>query len=155
MHPRKFAQIGGFILLTVGVIALIPALVGTTDNLPDLKLDASYGLFLGIFPMNILTKLAMIIFGLAGIGAANAEYTSLPMSIWWSRIVFFVMGALAILGLFSSTNTLGGYWPLFGSEVAVHAVFAVLGAYFGYALTAQVPDSGPAVRDFRTRMGTR
>jgi hypothetical protein len=44
------------------------------------------------------------------------------------------MGALAILGIIPQTNTLGGYYPLFGANIAVYAIFAVLGAYFGFTL---------------------
>lgn len=47
------------------------------------------------------------------------------------------MGVLTILGLFPQTNTLGGYWPIFGADVLLHAVLAIAGAYFGYMLTSK------------------
>jgi hypothetical protein len=139
MHPKKFALIGGIIMLAIGALALIPSLYqyqSAAFDLPMLKNETSYGLFLGLFPMNIFNKIAMIVFGVAGILAANAPTTNLPKSILFSRIVFFVMGAAAILGLIPATNTLGGYWPLFGNEVWMHGVFALVGAYFGFALSS-------------------
>lgn len=144
MDPRKFALYGGLVMLAIGVIAMIPALVGSADGLPPLQLENSYGLFLNLFPMNIVNKVVLILFGVAGIAAANAKGTNLPASIKYSRVVFFAMAALAVLGLIPQTSTLFGYWPLFGGEVIAHGVFALLGAYFGYALTTKAHERRPA-----------
>lgn len=145
MHPRNFALWGGLVMLVLGVLALIPALSSYPVSLPPLALEASYGLFLGLFAMNILNKLALTILGAAGLMAAYAKNTSLPASISYSRWVFVITGALAILGLFPATNTLGGFWPLFGHEVWFHALISLLGAYFGFALSMKVRDQGPAM----------
>lgn len=143
MHPRMYALIGGIVMLAIGVISLIPSMVGTQATLPALTLDTSYGLFLNLFPMNIVNKVALILFGAAGIFCSRAEGRSLPFSIMWSRAVFVVMGLAAIAGLFEATDTVYGYWPLFGNEVWAHGVFALLGAYFGFTLTAKVPAMVP------------
>ena len=150
MFPRRFALYGGIVMLLMGAISLIPSLAGTTETLPPLQLESNYGLFLGLFPMNIVSKIVLIIFGVGGIAAASSEFRSLPASILFSRIVLYVMTALAILGIFPETNTLGGYWPLFGGEIWVHGVFALLGGYFGYALSSQVPETVRGNSDFRT-----
>lgn len=149
MFPRRFALIIGIFMLAVGAISLMPNMVGSAEGLPLLKNENSYGLFLGLFPMNIFNKVALIVLGLGGIMAASARFTSLPASIHFSRLLFFATGALAILGLFPQTNTLNGYWPLFGNGVWEHAALAVLGGYFGYALTAKVPEQR-VDRDFKT-----
>lgn len=137
MHPRQFALYGGILMLLLGLVALIPQFVGSAATLPPLVVNTSYGLFMGLFPMNIFNKIALIVFGLGGIAAYSQKTTALPASIWYSRIVFVVMGIAALLGLFPATNTLYGYWPLFGGEVLLHGVFAVLGAYFGFALSTK------------------
>ncbi|HMN68873.1 MAG TPA: DUF4383 domain-containing protein [Bdellovibrionales bacterium] len=140
MHPQRFALIGGLVMLLVGLAAFVPALSWNSETLPPLINETSYGLFLGLFPMNVVNKVAMVLFGLGGIFAWSRKGTELPASVRYSRVVLFVMGALAILGLIPATNTLFGYWPLFGNEVYAHAAFALLGAYFGYALSAKVPE---------------
>lgn len=150
MHPKRFAFVAGVIMLLMGVIALVPSMVGSTAGLPPLNVETSYGLFLGYFPMNIFNKVALITFGVLGIWVSSERFTNLPASIYYSRWVFMVMGVLTILGAIPQTNTLMGYWPLFGKDVAEHAVFAILGAYFGYALSARVPDQGPRQTDFKT-----
>lgn len=154
MDPRKFALFGGIVMVLMGVFSLLFA--GSMVELPPLMNEVSYGLFLGMFPMNIFNKVALLVIGAAGIASALAKFTALPASIRWSRAVMMVMGVLTILGLFPQTNTLGGYWPLFGGEILAHGVFALLGGYFGYALSSKVRDSGPAVRDFTSPInGTR
>jgi hypothetical protein len=79
----------------------------------------------------------LIAFGSTGIWAASRAFTNLPTSIQWSRWVFSVMGVGTILGLFYQTNTLGGYLPLFSGNIALHAVGALFGAYFGFVLPAR------------------
>lgn len=151
MHPQRFAMFGGILMLVMGLVSLIPSLAGSAMDLPPLLNETSYGLFLGFFPMNVFNKIALIAFGIAGIVASRMKGTELPSSIRYSRIVFFAFGLLAILGLIPQTNTLFGYWPLFGGEVVAHAAFALVGAYYGYALSSKVPKvtrGGP--EDFRS-----
>lgn len=136
IHTRKFAMIGGWVMLVMGILSLIPTLSQNTYLLPALRLENSYGLFLGFFPMNILNKLALILFGVAGIMASRTD--DVIASVKYSRIVCVAMGGLALLGLFPSTNTLFGYWPLFGGEIVGHGIFALLGGYFGYAVPASI-----------------
>lgn len=140
MNPRAFALVAGIVMVIMGVFSLIPGLVGDSSYLPRLAIETSYGNFLGLFPMNILNKIALILFGVAGIWAARVPGKNLPMSIFYSRAVFVVMGVLTLLGIFPATNTLFGYWPLFGNEVWMHGIFSLLGAYYGFALTSKVPE---------------
>jgi hypothetical protein len=165
MNTRKFAWVGGILMLAMGVLSLVPGLYQSlaADGalLPPLSVETSYGLSFGIIPMNIFNKIALILFGLSGI-AASRERDIVPRdvtrttpngttvvggngwstpvvddpqssSVLWSRVVAVMMGTLAVLGMIPATNTLFGTWPLFGSEVAAHAVFAVLGAFFGFS----------------------
>lgn len=151
MNVKKFALFGGLVMLIMGVAALI--FPGPIEGLPLLKLQDSYGLFLGLFPMNIVNKVALILFGVAGIWASQAKFTSLPASIRFSRAVCFVMGAAAILGLFPQTNTLNGYWPLFDGEVFAHAVFAAFGAYYGFALTTKAAEKNKVLEQQKPAHG--
>lgn len=149
MFPKRFALISGILMLILGLAALMPNNVGSVDGLPLLKAENSYGLFLGVFAMNIFNKVALIVLGLGGIVAASSKYTSLPSSIQFSRLVFFIGLVLTILGAIPKTNTLNGYWPLFGNDMWLHAVMAVAGAYFGFALTRKASDEN-AKKNFKT-----
>lgn len=141
MYPRQFALVGGIVMLALGILAFVPGLNQFPAGMPVLNVEESYGLFLGYFPMNIFNKVALIALGLAGVWASQAKNRSLPASIQYSRWVFLVTGVLAILGLFPQTNTLFGYWPLFGATFWEHAVFAVVAAYYGFMLTSKVPEA--------------
>lgn len=152
MHPRRFAFVAGIVMLVAGLLALI--VPGPVAGLPVLRLEQSYGFFLNLFPMNIVSKIAAILLGGAGIAAANMKNTSLPNSILWSRVVFYAMGALAILGLFPETNTLGGYWPLFGASFWANAIFSLLGAWFGYYMSSKVHKPTKAELEYRTPMSS-
>lgn len=135
MNIRRFALFSGIAMLVMGILSFIPALSQSAATLPTLKLETSYGMFWGIFPMNIVNKLALIGFGVAGVLAARAALISAAVN--FSRTVAIVMGAFAIFGFIPTLSTLFGYAPLFGGEIVTHAFFATLGAYFGYAVNVR------------------
>jgi hypothetical protein len=83
MHPRQFALIAGIILLAMGVTSFIPAL-NSPAELPPLQLQTSYGLYLGLFPLNILNKLALVFFGVGGLMAYFSK-NALPASVCVAR----------------------------------------------------------------------
>lgn len=148
MSPKNYALFGGALMVILGALAFVPNLnqAPLEAGLPSLLVENSYGFFLGLFAMNIFNKAAMIVIGLWGIAASRAPTTSLPRSVQWSRWVFGILGVLAVLGAIPQTNTLYGYVPLFGAMIGLHAVFAVLGAYFGFALTAKAHKENESLR---------
>ncbi len=147
MNPRRYALVGGIVMLAMGVLALVPAFSPYSYELIPLNFEVSYGLFLGMFPMNILNKIVLILFGIYGIRASQMENRSLPMSIAWSRTVFFVTGLATILGLIPATSTLFGLWPLYGGAVLYHGIFAILGAFYGYTLTSKAAQNEEVKKD--------
>lgn len=132
MHPRWFALVTGVMYLTLGITALVPWFSTYPPTLPPLRLEASYGLFMGLFAQNIVNKLAIIAFGIAGLVAYGSKAHSEWRSIVYARAVAVVMGIAAILGLIPATNTFFGLWPLFGAEAYLHGINALAGAYFGF-----------------------
>lgn len=134
MNAKNFALVGGIVMLVIGALSLIPAFTGLAFGLPILKIETSYGLFLGVFPLNIVNKAILIGLGLWGVAAASDPVLSIPRSISFSRWVFMLSAVFVVLGLFPQTNTLFGYVPLFGAGVWLHAVMALLGGVFGYSV---------------------
>ncbi len=146
MHPRWFALVTGVMYLTLGITAFVPWFSTYPPELPPLRLEVSYGMFMGLFAQNIVNKVAIIAFGIAGLLAYSARNHSEWRSIVYARTVAIVMGAAAILGLIPATSTFFGYWPLFGAEAYLHGVNALAGVYFGFqsALGKVESDSQPA-----------
>lgn len=153
MNPKKFALVFGIANLAVGLLALVPSLVGTTEGLPALHVDTSYGNFLNMFPLNIMNKMAMVAVGVFGILAGTAKFNALPRSISYARAVCVLTVLMAVLGSIPQTNTLFGYWPLFGMpNVLASSLFAIVAGFYATYLPSKVRDSGPAVRDFTAPM---
>ena len=136
MQTKNFALIAGLVMVIMGFISFLPTL-NTTEGLPPIYINTSYGLFLDVFPMNIFNKLALILFGAWGILAYFKRENSLKQSTLYAKSVYWVMGALAILGIIPQTNTLFGYWPLYGFEIFAHGIFAFFGYYYGYVTTRE------------------
>jgi hypothetical protein len=130
MNARTFALYGGIVFLAIGFLSFIPGLEGTYDNLIRLDMNVSYARFLGLFPMNLYNKGALMTFGIVGIMVSREE--KIIHCIHFAKAVFIAMVPLAILGLIPATQTLFGQWPLYGAEAGAHAFFGLLGGYFGF-----------------------
>ncbi|MDB4960542.1 MAG: hypothetical protein JWP01_541 [Myxococcales bacterium] len=120
-------------MLAMGLASFIPQLSTSPRRarLPRLKVQTSYGKFLGLFPLNVFNKTALTLFGVAGVLASRA--TSEKPARIFARAVAIAMGPLAILGAIPQTRTLFGMWPLFGAEVAAHGTYAAIGAKVGFS----------------------
>lgn len=130
---REYAFFGGSLMLTLGLIALV--IPGSGYTLPFISLDVSYGLFIGLFPMNIVNKIILIIFGLAGLLIAISKRPKAPLwSLMWCRVIGIGAGILALLGMFPWTNSLWGFMPLFWGQILGHLTLSLLGLHFGFGL---------------------
>lgn len=137
MNPRIFSLYGGIAMIVLGLIAFFAP--GSVEGLIPLSLNYSHGLFFDLIPMNIANKAALIVLGLAGVACNLDSAVSLPRSIWYSRVVALLMAVLMVAGLFPATNTLFGYWPLYGADVWLHAAVAAIAGFYGFALSSRVP----------------
>jgi len=127
MSTRTFALLFGLVFLAVGVAGFVPGLVQPLH--PDHP-PVQYGgvqLF-GLFPVNLLHNAVHILFGLWGLLASR----SLSGSVTFARGVAIVYAVLTIAGFVPSLYTLFGMVPLYGNNVWLHAVLALVAAYFGW-----------------------
>ncbi len=143
---KHFALIGGAAMLGMGIASFVPRLsvAPRKAGLPRLDIETSYGKFLGVFPLNIFNKVALTLFGAAGVAVSQLESERPART--YARAVAFAMAPLAILGAIPRTRTLFGKWPLFGAEVAAHGVFAALGALAGFKSNGVRPKERRATR---------
>jgi hypothetical protein len=131
MNTRLFALIVGIIYLVVGVAGFIPGLVAEPDGrFEDLAVHAGEGHLLGIFPINVLHNLVHLLVGVLGILA----YRTFDAARLYSRGLAIFYGLLAVMGLIDAANlhTMFGLVPIFGNDVWLHALTAILAAYFGW-----------------------
>ncbi len=144
MKTRKFAKVCGWALLILGAFSLIPAFVGSAHDLPVLRLNISDGKFLGYLPLNLLSKILLIGFGLGGILVSHKKESTEDASIDYARVLFYTMGLLASFSWFRDTSAFFGYMPVFYGAGIFYGVLSLLGFYFGYIThRARVHDNEP------------
>jgi Domain of unknown function (DUF4383) len=127
---QYFCLIAGIFFLTLGVVGLIPGLVQYTEATSQVSeaYGMAYGYIAGIIPTNSIHAFIRIVVGLSGIAAS----LSLSSARTYSRIVAVFYGLFAVMGLIPYTDTLFGTVPIFGSDVLLHGLSAVIAAYYGF-----------------------
>ena len=129
MNVRTFALLYGIVLLAVGVAGFIPALVTPYDAIDhELTMDQGAGHLFGLFPVNLMHNVVHLAFGVWGL----AVYRNTSAAIGYARSVAIVYAILTILGLVPALSTAFGIVPLHGNDVWLHALLALIAAYFGF-----------------------
>ena len=125
---RKFALIFGILYVIGGISGFIPNLTPHHSDMPPIAVDSFYGRALGLFPVNILHNIVHLAIGFWGIVASR----SLGGARFFGKGLAVLYGLLAILGLIPATNTMFGLVPIYGHDVWLHALSALIAAYFGW-----------------------
>jgi len=129
MTTRKFALVFGVLFLLIGIAGFIPQLVpGMHPEHPALTLDANAGQLLGLFPVNLLHNIVHILFGLWGLAVSG----SVGGARLYGRGVAIVYLVLTIAGFVPALQTGFGLVPLWGNDIWLHALLALIAAYFGW-----------------------
>jgi hypothetical protein len=147
MNTRTFALILGIIFVVIGIAGFVPGLVthmepavaptaapGAAVPAPGEAVATSYGYLLGLFAVNALHNLFHIIWGILGV----ITYRSFSGARTFARTTAIVYGLLAVLGLIPGLNTVFGLLPIYGHDVWLHALIAIIAAYFGFARGSEV-----------------
>lgn len=131
MTVKTFALIAGVLYLIGGAAGFIPALHGPIpENAPPVALTAFYGTVLGLFPANFMHHLVHLAIGAWGVAASR----SVGGARAYSKTLAIFYGALAVMGLLPTLNTVFGLIPLYGHDVWLHAGTALVAAFFGWVV---------------------
>ena len=126
---RYFALVAGAAFMLAGIAGFIPYFTPhASPEAPHLIVDTSYGLLLGLFPVNIIHNLFHFVVGVMGLLAFRSYLSSLQ----FSRFLGIVLAILTIMGLIPALNTGFGLWPLYGHDIWLHGLEAVMGIYLGF-----------------------
>ena len=129
MLTRRFALIIGIVYLAVGVIGFIPGLSNAApQEAPSMHVNFDYNYLAGLFPINVLHNIVHLLIGVAGI-AMSRQFLSARL---FSRGLAVLYGLLAVMGTIPGLNTVFGLIPIFDGDVILHALTALLAAYFGW-----------------------
>jgi hypothetical protein len=141
MDIKKFTMIYGAFFILAGVAAFIPGVtVAPHMHDPNLAVDAGYGRFLGLLPVNVLHNLVHLALGLWALVAAR----DVAHARTYCKAVTIIYGALAILGLIPGVNTMFGLVPIFGHDVWFHLLVAAAAGYYGFVRTTDRTESRDA-----------
>lgn len=127
MSVRHFAAIFGIVFLLAGAAGFVPGLSPTHAH-PGVSVTASSRLALGLFPVNILHNLVHLAFGLWGVLAAR----HIPAAFGYAKGVAIIYAVLTVMGLIALTATTLGLVPLYGNDIWLHALLALVAGYFGF-----------------------
>jgi hypothetical protein len=132
MSTRTFAMIFGVVFLIVGAGGFIPGLtdMGHMGHPADgqVTMTTMFGYELKLFPVNVLHNIVHLLFGVWGILAAR----SLGGARGYFRAVAVIYAVLTVMGLIPALYTTFGLIPLYGNDVWLHALLAIVAAYFGW-----------------------
>ena len=127
MNTRTFARIFGIVFLLVGIIGFIPGLTQPHQH-DGLAMESGSGMALGLFPVNVLHNIVHLAFGVWGFVAAR----TFDAARFYARAVAVIYALLVVLGLFPATNDTFGLIPIGGNDIWLHALLALIAAYFGF-----------------------
>ena len=132
MNTRTFAMIFGIVFLIVGAGGFIPGLttmggMGHPGD-ADVTMVNMFGYELKLFPVNVLHDIVHILFGIWGLLAAR----TLGGARMYFRGVAIIYALLTVMGLIPPLDTTFGLIPLYGNDIWLHAVLALVAAYFGW-----------------------
>jgi hypothetical protein len=142
MAARYFALISGAIYVLIGILGFIPGLVAAPGTAPDLVVNANYGYLMGLFPINLLHNIVHLAVGVWGL----ASYRSYSGARTYGRGLAIFYGLLAVMGLIPVLNTTFGLIPIFSHDVWLHALTALIAAYFGFKSTPDAATVGSSNR---------
>jgi hypothetical protein len=132
---RLFALVAGILFLGLGLTSFVPSLVESAVAIPNGVANfgaiGAYRYLLGIFPVNTAEAVLYLTFGALGVASAAA----LDSSRLYAGFTAVIFGTLTILGLIPLADTVFGLFPVFGSDVWLHAAIAAVAAYFGFFAT--------------------
>lgn len=138
MNPRPFAWTAGAVLLMLGIAGFIPPLVPVEDD--PLRIAARVGgphLF-GLLPTSVLLSGLYVVIGAWGLYAG----TRLGRALSFARAAGLIFLLLLLMGTIPGPDTLFGAAPLYGNNLLLHGVLALLCLLFGLLYRRPPPVHG-------------
>ena len=131
MNARAISRILGAVFLIVGIAGFLPfnwIAPAPPFDAPVVTIDTANRLLFGIFPVNAALDIVYAVLGLWGLLSA----LSFGAAVWYCRRVAVVFLVLAFFGIIPLFNTLLGFAPIYGWDVGLHFLTALLAAYGGF-----------------------
>ena len=129
VFTRYFVLVVGVAFTLAGFAGFLPFFTPhPPPDAPRLIVDASYGLLLGLFPVNLIHNLFHFGVGVMGLLA----FRSYSSSLQYARFLGVSLAVLTLMGMIPALSTGFGLWPLYGHDIWLHGLEAVIGIYLGF-----------------------
>lgn len=126
---RAYAFIIGLAFVLAGIGGFLPPLVTPpVPDAPPLTLDHDYAYLLGLFPVNLAHNAFHLTAGLLGLWVFRSEAAARR----YCQILGVILAVFAIMGLLPYLSTTLGIMPLFGHDVWLHGLEAIVALYLGF-----------------------
>ena len=126
---RTFVLLVGVAFILAGIAGFLPFFTPhPAPDAPHLILNTSYGLLLGLFPVNIVHNLFHFGVGVLGVLAFRTYSSALQ----FSRFLGITLAVLTVMGLIPALQTGFGIWPLYGHDIWLHGLEAIIAIYLGF-----------------------
>jgi hypothetical protein len=146
MRAETFAFFVGIVYFAIGLLGFVPeALMLAPPDSPPVHLAVLSGYLLGMFPVNVVHSAVHL--GVGGWGILAGRSIASPKI--YARSLAILFGALALLGVTPSMNTLFGLVPLHGDDIWLHIGTAAAAAYIGWNPAAWTNRRAAGARDRR------
>lgn len=121
MKPQTFALITAAVVGGTGLLGMISAFRrGTNDHVEEMKNFDGYSKIGGVIPTNDLFNWVRVGIGAAGLLASQNEKSA----VIFNRTVAVSYAGMAVMGLIPKADTMFGFMPIFGANVALHGATA-------------------------------
>jgi len=128
MNPRPFAWTVGALLLLLGIAGFVPPLVPVEDD--PLRIAARVGgphLF-GLFPTSSVLSGLYVLIGAWGLYAGGR----LGRALTYARAAGGIFLLLLLMGTIPGPDMLFGAAPIYGNNLILHGLLALLCLLFGW-----------------------
>ncbi|MDQ2693363.1 MAG: DUF4383 domain-containing protein [Chloroflexota bacterium] len=136
LFTRGFVLVVGIAFTAAGIAGFLPFFTPhVSPDAPHLIVSTGYGLLLGLFPVNIVHNLFHFGWGVAGIFASRTY----PSALKFSRYFGVTLAVLTVMGLLPALRTGFGFMPLYGHDIWLHGLEAVVAIYLGFFTVQKEP----------------
>lgn len=127
MTLATFARLYGIVFLLIGLSGFVPGL-GPAHRHADLAVQAGSAMALGLFLVNIVHNLFHLTFGIWGLISARSN----DAAGLYGKAVAAIYGLLTIMRLIPIADTIFGLVPIYGNDIWLHTLLAIVAGYFGF-----------------------
>lgn len=135
MNPRPFAFAVGIVLLLLGIAGFVPPLVMPEEDPLRIATGVGEPQLLGLFPVSPVLSGLHVLLGAWALYAG----TGTGRALWFARRAALIFAVLLVMGTIPGPDEMFGAGPLYGNNLLLHGLLALLCFLFGWLYRRPTP----------------